>query len=120
MPILLTNLNQKQHSKAKYLNVLEITEERYITRKEMEDKYKVVYGEFDDEGNWSCEIVFEDPLTYFCQVVFFSPLDTTEEKYRIRSERSNYFLKIFNLTYRIRPRRVVRRGTRYAYCWTES
>ena len=58
IPILLTNLNQKMKSKSKFMSSLEIHEERFITRKELEEKYKIIYGEFDDEGNWNCEISF--------------------------------------------------------------
>ena len=84
VPILLTNLNQRMKAKSKFISTIEIKEPRFITRKELEEKYKVLYGEFDDEGNWNVEITFESPLTYFCQVVFFSPLDTCSEKYRIK------------------------------------
>lgn len=84
-PLLLTDLRlgQKQ-TKDKNLAQLEISSPFQTTRAELEALYNVVYGEFDDEGNWNCELTFHSPGPFFCQIVFVPNLEPLEGKFTIK------------------------------------
>ena len=99
MPILLTDLNfEKIRSKSKLLSTLEVTAPVEVTRKEIEEKYTVFYGEFDDEGAWNTEITFTATGPHFLQIVFVSNLEHQKDSFRIRGKFSQ--LMVFYVTWR--------------------